>query len=230
MISRFLWSRTLRSTAVVGLTIGTVANQDPLWRWLIPFGIFVIASELVSGLRERHKSGVLQRIDQRVVRAIADLGALSGENYDFWIIEIYLLQRTWTRIGIKRTLIRQPPVALTDVPAVPAEVPFTGDGAFATSFRSRKSAAWWNLELGPPPSQEDSYSTSFDQERTETYGAIRVSPLADPAGRDCQGVLVVQTKPNPLHVTTAVGVFRSPEGRRRISDTCHDIHHALTSS
>ena len=229
MFSSLLWSRTFRAAAAVGLTIGSVANQDPLWWWLVPLGAFIVVSELYSGLRDRKKTGVLQVVDQRVVRAIADLAALSADNYNFWIIEIYLLQWTWTSLGIGRRLVRQPPLALTDVQALPAEVPISGDGAFATSYRNRKPAVWWDLQSGPPPTMHDSYSTQFDQEQTAAYGAIRVSPLADPSGRDCRGVLVVQTKLDPIHVTTAVGVFRSSEGRRRIAETCHDIYIALTS-
>ena len=162
-------------------------------------------------------------------RAIADLGAVSGDNYDFWIIEIYLLQWTWTSTGLAKRLVRQPPMALTDVQTLPAEIPTSGDGAFATSFRTRKPAVWWDLQFGPSPTNYDSYTTQFAHDQTAAYGAISVSPLADNTGRDCRGVLVVQTKPDPVHVAAAVGVFRSPEGRRRIADTCHDIYVALAS-
>ena len=229
MFLSVLWSRTLRAAAAVGLTIGSVANQDPLWWWLVPLGVFIVASESISGWRDRNRNAVLQVVDQRVVRAIADLGAVSGDNYDFWIIEVYLLQWTWTSTGPARRLVRQPPLALTDVQALPAEVPTSGDGAFAASFRTRKPAVWWDLQFGPTPTKHESYTTQFDHDQTAAYGAISVSPLADRTGRDCRGVLVVQTKPDPLHVTAAVGVFRSPEGRRRIADTCHDIYVALAS-
>lgn len=224
-----LWSRTLRAAAAVGLTIGSVANQDPLWWWLVPLGIFIVASESISGWRDRNRNAVLQVVDQRLVRAIADLGAVSADNYDFWIIEVYLLQWTWKWTGPVKRLIRQPPLALTDVQTLPAEVPTSGDGAFATSIRTGRPAVWWDLQFGPSPTNRDSYTTQFDHGQTAAYGAISVSPLADGTGRDCRGVLVIQTKPDPMHVTAAVGVFRSPEGRRRIADTCQDIYVALAS-
>ena len=227
MFSTLLLSRPLRAVAAVGLTIGTVANQDPLWLWLVPLGCFIVASELISGFKDRNKTEVLQIVDQRVVRAIADLGAVSAGNYDFWIIEIYLLQWSWTSFG--RRLVRQPPLALTDVQPLPVEVPISGDGAFATSFRNRKPAVWWDLQIGPALENHEAHSTQFDQDQTAVYGAISVSPLTDRAGHDCRGVLVVQTKPEPVHVAAAVGVFRNPEGRRRIADTCHDIYIALVS-
>ena len=229
MFSNVLWSRTLRAAAAVGLTIVSVVNDDPLWWWLVPLGAFIVASESISGWRDRNRNVVLQMVDQRVVRAIADLGALSGDNYDFWIVEVYLLQWTWASMRPTRRLVRQPPFALTDVQALPAEIPTTGNGALAMSFNTRKPAVWWDPQIGPAPTESDPYTTQFDHDQTTAYGAISVTPLADQAGRDCRGVLVVQTKPNAMHVTAAVGVFRSPEGRRRISETCHDIYLALTS-
>ena len=229
MFSTLLLSRPLRAAAAVGLTIGTVANQDPLWLWLVPLGIFIVASEVISGSMDRNKTKVLQIVHQRVVRAITDLAALSADNYNYWIIEIYLPQWTWSSTGIGRRLVRQPTLALTDVQALPAEVPISGDGAFATSYRNRIPAVWWDQQFGPAPEMHESYSTQFGQDQTAAYGAISVSPLVDPFGRDCRGVLVVKTKPNPLHVTTAVGVFRSSEGRRRIDETCRDIYVALAS-
>ena len=229
MFSRVLWSRTVRAVAAVGLTIGTVADQDPLWWWLVPLGAFIVASESVSGWRDRRRDAIGQVVDRRVVRAMADLGALSGDNYDFWVIEVYLSQRTWTPTGPKTTLVRQLPLALTDVQPLPAQVPASGDGALATSFKDRKPAVWWNLHLGPALTDNDAYTTQFDHDHRTAYGAISVTPLADSAGRNCLGVLVVQAKPDPIHVTAAVGVFRSPEGRRRIFETCQDIFLALTA-
>lgn len=230
MFSSLLWSRTLRAAAAVGLTIGSVANQDPLWWWLVPLGVFIVVSESISGWRGRNRTGVLQMVDQRVVRAMADLGAVSGGNYDFWIMEVYLLQWIWTSTGPRKRLVRQPPLALTDVHALPAELPISGNGAFATAFRTRRPAVWWDLRFGPSPTKHENYTTQFDQHHTGAYGAISVSPLADHASRDCRGVLVVQTKPDPMHVAAAVGVFRSSEGRRRIADTCHDIYVALATT
>lgn len=229
MFSSALWSRTLRAAAAVGLTIGSVANQDPLWWWLIPLGAFIVASESVSAWTDRRRNATLQVVDQRVVRAIADLGAVSGENYDFWIVDVYLVRRTWTLAGPKRQLVRQPPMALTHVQALPAQIAASGDDALARSFTDCKPNVWWDLQLGPPPTDSDPYNTQFEHYHTTAYGAIGVTPIADPAGRNCVGVLVVQTKPDPLHVTAAVGVFRSPEGLRRIAEACHDMYVALTS-
>ena len=230
MFLSVLGSRALRAVAAVGLTIGSVAHQDPPWLWLVPLGIFIVASEVISGWRNRNKGAVPQAVNQRVVRAIADLGAVSGGNYDFWIIELYLLRWTWTSTGPARRLVRQPPLSLTNVQALPLVVPTSGDGAFATSLRTGRPAVWWNLQFGPCPTEHDSYTRQFDHDQTTAYGAISVTPLAAPAGRDSRGVLVVQTKPDPVHVAAAVGVFRSAEGRRRIDETSHDIYRALASS
>ena len=229
MFLSMLLSRGLRALAAVGLTILPVAYEEPLWWWLVLPGAFIVGSEWVSGWRDRKRNAVLQVVDQRIVRAIADLGAVSGENYDFWIIEVYLLQWRWIWRGPARKLVRQPPLALTYVQALPAEISVSGDDAFATSFKTRKPTLWWNLQLGPSPEQHEPYTEEFASDQKAVYGAISVSPLVDGAGRDCRGVLVVQTKPEPTHVTAAVGVFRSSEGRRRIADTCHDIYVALSS-
>ena len=229
MLSTVLWSRALRAAAAVGLTIGTVANQDPYWRLLVPLGVFIIASETISSWKDRKKAGVLQKVDQRIVRTMADLGAMTGDNYHFWIIEVYLLQWKWTALGPRRRLVRQHPLALTDVQALPAEFPTSGDGVFPTAFRTRRSAVWWDPRLGPTPTEHDNYTTQFSQDQTVVYGAISVSPLADSANRDCRGVLVVQTKRDATHVAAALSVFGSSEGRRRITDTCNDIYAALAT-
>ena len=229
MLSTVLWSRTLRAAAAVGLTIGTVANQDPIWRLLVPLGVFIVASETISAWKDRKRAGILQMVNQRIVRAMADLGATSGDNYHFWIIEIYILQWKWTALGPRKRLVRQPPLALTDVQALPAEVPTSGDGAFPTAFRTRRPSVWWDPRLGPTPTEHDNYSTQFSHDHTVAYGAISVNPLADSANRDCRGVLVVQTKRDTTHVAAAVSVFRSAEGRRRITDTCNDVYAALDS-
>ena len=224
-----LWSRSLRAVAAVGLTIGTVANQEPIWLWLIPLGVFIVVSESISAWRDRNKAGILQMVDQRIVRAIADLGAVSGDNYHFWIIEMYLVQWVWTATGPRKRLVRQPPLALTDIQVLPTEIPTSGDSAFAVTYRTQETAVWWDPEVGPIPTDDENYTTKFDPTQQVAYGAICVSPLADRANRNCRGVLVIQTKPDPAHVTAAVGVFRSSEGRRRIADTCNDIHTVLTS-
>ncbi len=229
MLSRLFRSRALRAAATVGLTISAVAIQDPLWWWLAPFGIVIVASELLSELNDRKTLSTHNELDRRVMRTIADMGSMTADKYHYWIVDVYVHKWTWTKVGPRKRLVRRAPLSLSDVKPLPRSISTADDSAFARVFKERKPALWWDLQLGPRFNNEENYTTQLDLNHTSVYGAVSINPLTDHANQDCRGVLIVQTKADSTHVAAALSVFRSAKGRRLLADACHDICGHLAS-
>lgn len=235
--STLLLSRPTRVVATIGLTISlAIGNNNLPWLWILFFALVVVVHEIGTYVRERRgPNGLGLRygpVQRRVSSLITDLAELGGRNFDFWVLDIYLLRTSFPYpIGRRRVveLVREFSFGLTAVSDVPLTVR-ANEGLVWASFSESSRKLWWNPDLDPRPSGEnqfDNLSESENRRLRNDYGAISVNPIVDHLGRKCKGLLVIHVKPDMFNTTTAVGVFTAEEGVRRLVEACNAIHREL---
>ena len=235
--STLLLSRPTRVVATIGLTISLgIGNSNLPWLWILFFALAVVVHEIGTYLRERRGSNRLGlqygTVHRRVLRLIADLAELADKKFGFWVVDIYLPRTSFPNPKGRRRvvkLVRELSLGLTDVRDVPMRFG-ANEGLFGTSFSESSRKLWWNSRLAPSSSGENQWDnlSEFENNRLrQNYGAISVNPIVDHLGRKRIGLLVIHVKPDAQIATTAVGVFTTSAGERRMVEACNDIHTEL---
>ena len=223
-----LLSRPILVVATLALTIAEfIGPADRPWNWIIGICIFILIHEIVNWRREQNISNRLKRnyesIQRRVLRLIADLSELTANEYDLWMIDLYVPRSS--------KLVRELSIALTDVRIPFHEIPLN-HGLFGRCFKESCQGLWWNIELIPQPISTPQLEDHnfwdrldyFNIELEKTYGVISVHPIVDALGKNCLGLLVVHTKRDSETATKALGSLTQSMGKRRLAEACHDIH------
>ena len=236
--SSLLWGRPIVVIATVGLTVlNFVAKQDRPWFWflVIVLAVFIVIHESFNWLRdqrlEKRFDQNYQIIQERVLRLIADLANLTGNNFGLWMIDLYLpLETTATSDHFRNVskLDRSLSVSLMDVRTVPLEIRIDHE-LFGVCFSQSNKKLWWDIDLANT-TEENVWHVISDEVNTELrsiYGVISVNPIVDRLGKNCRGLLVVHAKRDPVAVTTVVGALKEEEGERRLDAACQDIHNQI---
>ena len=223
-----LFSRPILVVATLTLTIAElVGTADRPWNWIVGICIFIFIHEFVNWRREQNISNRLKRnyegILRRVLRLIADLSELTANEYDLWMVDLYVPRSS--------KLVRELSIALTDVRIPFHEIPLN-DELFGRCFKESRQGLWWNIELIPqsvsiPQLEDRNFWDKLGYLNTElkrTYGVISVHPIVNALGKNCLGLLVIHTKCDSETATKALGSLTQSMGERRLAEACHDIH------
>lgn len=242
----FLWGPVPVSVATVILAVpGLVSNNGPMWFWVLPSATFVILHAVMAAISDRSMIRRLGKhydhVQRRSVQVVSDLGLLTGNQFDLWMVDLYLptthfaLTRRWPFLIRWKELSRQISVSLVDTrPQEPSMD--TRVGPHGQCFTSAKPLIWFDEPaLGPseegsqPPFDNlwNSLSPLSNQELSRVYGVLYVSPIVDQLGKNCTGVLAVHVEPDPAKALHARGALWSLEGRQRITNACVDLNGLL---
>ena len=241
----FLWGPVPVSVATVVLTIwGLRSNDQPIWSWMLIVlcGVFIVVHAAMAAVRDRSIVFRLGRHYDQVQRmcyqVVADLGELTGNQFDLWMVDLYLPARTiqmWRWPFRQQVLSRQITASLVDTrpqePSVDSRV-----GPHGQCFTSGKRIIWFDendlrLSGHGRPSVDNLWESLEEAQNAKlaaSYGVISVSPLVTQHGRNCVGVLAIHVAPEPDKAIRAHGALSSVEGQRRITNACVALNGLLT--
>ena len=233
-----LWSRPTLVLATVGLTLLVGSRDQPL-SWTLGLAAFIVVHSLATWWRARSLPVRLghnyDRLLRRVLRLIADLSDLTAREFDLWMVDLYV-QRTSVVPStshpylIRKRLVRQLSLALTDVRALPSEIELT-HAFYGPCLSKSQPGIWWDNSLVSSTKASNNkwfeVGSAVNDELRQTAGMISVNPIVDGLGQNCRGLLVVHTRSDSEIATKALGVLTQSEGLRRLSGACEDIHSYL---
>ena len=241
MADKVNWSNLIRSrpvkvipTAVLAL-FGVIGNPDQKWVFILASVCFCAAVllEFINYQWERSKSDRLgdnyKIILGRVLTLLADLSDMTARQFDLWVVDLYLPQRTsmFVRRNVSKLELSLH-VALTDVRIVPDKIGLD-HRFFGRCFTGRRSQLWWDVTLTPSSkdNQWESLDSGDNEQLQAEYGVISVNPVVDSLGGDCRGLLVVHAMRDAEVATKVLGALNHSEGKRRLAAACRDIHNYL---
>lgn len=234
-----IWGPVTLAVATVTLAIvSAVGGSKRPWPWIIGSAGFIILHTVVNSIRNRNIARRLgndyERIQRRAVQVVSDLGQLAADNFDLWMIDLYLprwrysWKRGWPFLTRQRELSRQLSVSLIDARPQPPTLD-AGAGPHGRCFSEAAPLIWFNQH--EDSAAPDNAWSSFDEQTnirlSEVYGALSVSPLVDQLGKNCLGVLAVHVESDPDKTVKALGALRSTEGKRRINNACVELNGLL---
>ena len=245
MNERHLWANlvfgnvTLAVATVTLAAISTVSSNDRPWIWIIASSaVFIIIHAAVNTIRDksivRRLGRNYDRIQRRGVQVIADLGQLAGDQFDLWMIDLYLpnfewsFNSQWPLLQRNRVLSRQLAVSLIDMRPQPPSVDSVSSPHWL-SFENTQPLIWFNKDIHT--SNDDNAWDTLDEatnaELAKDYGVLSIYPLVDQLGKDCVGVLTIHVEPEGNSVLKALGVLQSTLGRHRLTNTCVELNGLL---
>lgn len=238
--SGLLWGRPTLVMATIGLTlIGFSKDTDRPWEFILGLAAFIVLHSIVNWRRDRNVSGRLGRnyeiVQRRVLRLIADLSDLSAREFDLWMVDLYIPRRSLALsvrapFVIKKKLVRELSLALTDVRPLPPEIDLNHI-FFGSCFTKSQSGIWWDINLVGVSMGDNNKWHEIDSvvndKLGEMFGVICINPIVDGLGKQCRGLLIVHTKPDSEIATKAHGALTQSEGIRRVAGACEDIHSCI---
>lgn len=241
MFSKVKWSglilgRPIKVVATVILAfLGVIGSLGWPWVWILALGccVVIVLHELMINRWERSRSNRLGRshgiILDRVLTLIADLSDLTAREFDLWVVDLYLPQRSsiLSRKHVRKLELSLH-IALTDVRNVSNKIDLDHD-FFGPCFNEHRSELWWDVALAPS-SEENCWERLDDSNNDhirKEYGVISVNPVIDNLREDCRGLLVVHAARDAEIVTKVLGALTHPEGKRRVATACVGIHNYL---
>lgn len=237
-----LASKLTLAAATVALTIASsVSGDDRPWKWIVGSAAVIVAHAWVTARRDRDVIRRLgkdyDRVQRRVLQVVADLGALAGDQYALWMVDLYVAesrvatQRSWPWIHRPQRLIRALSVSLIDARPQPPVIA-VGQVGHGACFTESVPLLWFEQGQVPDPVQENPWPTYTDDDNKElssAYGVLALQPVVDQLDRNCLGVLAVHVAPSPDATVKALGVLRSTDGRRRLRDAAVDLNGWLSA-
>ncbi|HMS12471.1 MAG TPA: hypothetical protein PKD80_05175 [Microthrixaceae bacterium] len=234
--SEFLWGPVTATLATVVLAVASVVGgADRPWLWIIGSAAFLIIHTMVSSALEqsvvRRLGRDYDRVQHRAVQIVADLGQLTADQFDLWMVDLYLprwrysWQGRFPFIGRSRSLERQLSVSLIDArPQPPSVDPFAGP--HGSAFAGGQPVLWFDGSMlaANPDNAWTSYATQENKRLAGVYGVLNVVPLVDQLGKNCVGVLAVHVAPEPDRALRALGALTTPEARRRLTNACVEMN------
>ena len=225
------------ATVILGF-LGVIGSLGWPWAWILALGccVVIVSHELIFYRWEWSRSNRLGRshgiILDRVLTLIADLSDLTAREFDLWVVDLYLPQRSsiLSRKHLHK-LDLSLHIALTDVRNVSNKIDLDHK-LFGPCFNEHRSELWWDVALAPS-SEENQWERLDDSNNDQirkVYGVISVNPVIDNLRENCRGLLVVHAARDPEIVTKVLGALTYPEGKRRVAAACVDIHNYLQKS
>lgn len=232
----FWWGPVTAVVATVTLAIaGVTGGGGLLWTVLIGVAaVFLVVHSFVSRMLEqsiiRRLGRDYDKVQQRVVRVVADLGDLTGM-YDLWMIDLYLpanryrLTMRFPFIVRTEVLDRQLSVSLVDARPQPPSVD-SMVGPHGEAYRSGAPVLWADVsqEGANGDNCKFKYETNENERLQSAYGLLYVVPIVDQLRKGCVGVLAVHIGCEPDRVVKGFGAVDSRQGRRRLSDAGVDLN------
>lgn len=225
-------------TLTLATIVFTVAITLGTWPVTIGSAGFIILHSAANVARDRSIVRRLGRdydlVQRRAVQVVSDLGQLAADQFDLWMVDLYLCEWDWSpklRRPFKlpeRVLSRQLSVSLIAERHPPPTTDLQS-GLHGMCFQEAKPFLWINEAIhGESP--DNAWATledSSNNELTKSYGVLNVSPLIDQLGKRCVGVMAVHVGPERDVVHKALGALRSPQGCHRINNACVELHALL---
>lgn len=237
-------------TVVIATMVLTIPSLIGGEAWLVALMIgvagFIILHAIVNESREgsivKRLGRNYDQVQRRAVEVIADLGLLSGDQFGLWMVDLYLVQGTWSFMlrypFIKRhkNLERRLTVSLLDARPQPPTIEIDDrphgkidDRPHRKCFVEAQPLLWSNHIDGG--TQADSAWSTVDTELSDElrtkYGVLVVSPVVDNSGEECLGVLAIHVGPDRNETFKALSALTSQEGQQRVRRACVDLHGSL---
>lgn len=230
-VVRFLSRSWVRLLATSSLGVLGFVGEDrplPIQIAVVVCALAILVSVFPGGRRWKDgRTAEYKAVLGRALGLLADLGSLTGEEFDLWVVDLYLPKNSYSSwpLGRRRSLRLELRVTLTSASAQLAEVPM-GDPLIGSAFTECRPALWWDGELAP--TKEENYWNRLDKITNERlvrrdYGAISAHAVTDNVGADCRGVLVVHVEHDAEVVTKVLGALQQRRGKRKIERACQDI-------
>lgn len=251
MNSRSTWSNLIwgpYSLTIAGAALAVISLlSDDNRPWHLIIGIvsfiavhsavgFVIDRSIVRRLGRKYDS-----VQRRTLQLVADLGELVGNQFDLWMVDLYLVRRycQFRRrlpfLVLTRQLSKELSVSLVEISTQPAALDVTTE-LHGKCVTSKETMVWYDEEVLGVPDDESERSVPNEwrllphvrnAEIGDTYGLLTLSPVMDHLGKGSVGVLVVHVKPESGKALRARGALLSVEGRRRVHNAGIDLHELL---
>lgn len=237
-----LASKLTLAAATVVLTIASsVSGDDRPWKWIIVSAAVIVGHAWITARRDREVIRRLgkdyHRVQRRVLQIVADLGALAGDQYDLWMVDLYVAetrfapQRSWPWIRRSQRLVRALSVSLLDArqqpPVIDLDQPAHGE-----CFSDSTPVIWFDPSQLPddmPENRWGHYDQQVNADLAAAYGVLALQPVVDQLDRNCIGVLAVHVQPSAAATVKALGALRSAFGRRRVRDAAVDLNGWLSA-
>ena len=232
--------------ALVGLA-DRVLEQGRLRDWieeyrlglLIALTAFLIGHSYRNWRKERAEAKIFLKnfdsINNHVLHLIADLAELSGKQYHYWIVDLYVERRVFNLSLVwpflfGNVLEKKLSIALSGVSEMPAKIT-NRDKVFGVLAVEDGPMMWWDQELTQTKlsirNAQSEFTEQANQRLIQKYGVVKVWPITDDLQRKKKGILVVHTKRDPVASTTALGVLAAEQGDRFCARAAHGIHSEL---
>ncbi len=237
--SALLWGKVTLALATVALAVaGVLGANRPPWLWVvIGTAAFIITHTIVTASRDssivRRLGRDYDRVQHCALQIVSDLGQLVGDQYDLWMIDLYLPDWRWRWsksppfLKREQQLSRQLSVSLVDARPQPPIVDLA-EGPHGESFSTARMLIWFDSKLQVDPTNAwKRYDETTNAGLSQVYGVLVVAPLVDQLGKNCVGVLAVHVKPERNVVLKALGALRADEGQRRIHNACVELNGLL---
>lgn len=229
---------TLATATMVLAVAGLVGGETRPWPWIIGSAGFVVLHTAVNAARDRNIVRRLgreyDRVQRRAVQVVSDLGQIAGNQFGLWMVDLYLCESNWSLsmrppfILRQRVLSRQLSVSLIEARHPPPSTDLQS-GVHGLCYREAKPLLWANEAVygETPDNAWTAMEPLTNDDLSESYGVLNVSPLIDQVGRECIGVLAIHVEPEREIIHKALGTLRTPEGRHRIKNACVELHGLL---
>lgn len=244
---RIIWGPITATAATVGLAVlGFSDGDNRPWPLIACIASFLVLHSLINSVARRNLvarlGGRYADLQRRALQLVADLSSLGKNQYDLWMVDLYLHRRgyhwtpRWPFLVRRRELSRELSVSLLEVSDEPTEVNLD-TGIYATCFELSRSLYWFNEdELGTSGgtvsiSDRNLWRSLSEQENSEAasrYGLLSAAPIVNQLGKKCIGVLAVHVKPERHKSFEAHSVITSEEGRRDMHNACVELHGLLS--
>lgn len=245
--NRIIWGPITATAATVGLAVlGFSDGDNRPWPLIACIASFLVLHSLVNSVARRNLvtrlGGRYADLQRRVLQLVSDLSSLGKNQYDLWMVDLYLHRRvyhwtsSWPFLLRRGELSRELSVSLLEVSDEPTEVNLDS-GIYAACFEGSRSLYWFNEdELSPSggtgsTNDRNLWRSLSEQENSEAasrYGLLTTAPIVNQLGKKCIGVLAVHVKPERHKSFEAHSVIMSDEGRRDIHNACVELHGLLS--
>lgn len=237
--AQLVWGPLSLSIASVALAVLSLLDSDRIpWGWVIAISSFIVVHSAHGYVLDQSLGHRFHRkshdVHQHVLQLIRNLASLTGDRFDFWIVDIYLPRsgygaRRWLKVFPKK-LVRELSISLGDVSNHPAVIDI--EGPFRECINSSTPFVWFNpLSLGGTyelASQAENYWNRWHLSDTaKKVGLMVVWPIADQVHSSVRGVMIISVKPEKGNPLLAKGSLLSLQSGLHIRDACRELHKAV---
>ncbi len=225
------WVRLVATSTLA--VLGFVGEDTPIWvRAVVTVcALAIVVSVFPRGRWRDGPTTEYKAVLGRALSLLADLGHLTGGEFEVWVVDLYLPRSSYLLWppGRQRGLRLELRATLTSASAQRTDAPIE-NAIIGSTFAECRPALWWDGRLARS-SEENDWSRldqmSNDELVRKDYGVISAHAVTDNVGADCRGVLVVHVEHDAEVVTKVLGALQQRRGKRTIERACQDIFNHL---